>query len=165
MKLIKFLLLILIAIATCLVVWENYKKSHHDSVEVEKTEKTPHPKRKHPAPSTADQVQKAVKVPIQNVYIPETNQRHIKERHWYNAKTGDTTSRFNQDMTMQKLNELATKTINNGSQEPSKQKAGRKIHQYRFLNPIGVTSNGQQAHSLRVVTDRENKVITAFPVE
>lgn len=158
------MILALIFIAVSLFFWENYRRSHVDTTQTEKPEKPPHYKRKNaPAASTADKVDQTVKIPAQQLDIPENIQRHIKERHWYNAKTPEATSRFNQDLTMQKLNDLATKTIKEGSQRPSKK--GRSIHQYRFSYPIGVTSKGQEAHSLRVVTDKENKVITAFPVK
>lgn len=90
--------------------------------------------------------------------------KHIQDRHWYNAKQGANTSHFNSSMTDQKLNQLATKTINEGSKMPSTHGQGRITHQYKFEKPVGTTSTGGKAHSLRVVTDAQNNVITAFPV-
>ena len=90
---------------------------------------------------------------------------HIKDRHWHNASQGANTSHFSQSMTDKKLNRLATKTINKGSQRPSTHGQGRSTHQYTFNKPIGTTTTGQKAHALRVVTDANNNVITAFPVK
>lgn len=91
--------------------------------------------------------------------------KHIKDRHWYNAKQGAKTSHFSHSMTDKKLSRLAAKTINNGSQRPSTHGQGRNTHQYRFNKPIGTTTTGQKAHALRVVTDANKNVITAFPVK
>lgn len=96
--------------------------------------------------------------------ISKTSQAHIKQRHWYKANNGPKTSHFNKSMTMRKLDAIATKTIKQGSARPSHHGQGRKTHQYKFNRPIGTTSNGQKAYSLRVVTDRNNNVVTAFPV-
>lgn len=90
---------------------------------------------------------------------------HIKDRHWHNANQGVNTSHFSQSMTDKKLNRLATKTINKGSQRSSTHGQGRSTHQYSFNKPIGTTTTGQKAHSLRVVTDSNSNIITAFPVK
>lgn len=90
---------------------------------------------------------------------------HIKDRHWHNASQGANTSHFSQNMTDKKLNRLATKTIKKGSERPSSHGQGRSTHQYRFNKPIGTTTTGKKAHALRVVTDANNNVITAFPVK
>ena len=91
--------------------------------------------------------------------------KHIQDRHWYNASQVANTSHFSHSMTDQKLSQLAAKTINQGSQRPSTHGQGRSTYQYRFNKPIGTTTSGQTAHSLRVVTDAQNNVITAFPVK
>ncbi len=90
---------------------------------------------------------------------------HIKDRHWHNANQGANTSHFSQNMTDKKLNRIAAKTINKGSQKPSTHGQDRSTHQYQFNKPIGTTTSGQKAYSLRVVTDSNNNVITAFPVK
>lgn len=96
--------------------------------------------------------------------ISQHSASHIKQRHWHKANSGPKTSHFNKSMTMKKLDAIATKTIKHGSQRPSKHGMGRKTHQYKFNKPIGTASNGKKAYSLRVVTDKNNQVITAFPV-
>lgn len=96
--------------------------------------------------------------------ISQQSQAHIKQRHWYKANSGPNTSHFNKSMTMNKLDAIANKTINQGSVRPSKHGQGRKTHQYKFNRPIGTDTKGKKAYSLRVVTDRNNNVITAFPV-
>lgn len=97
--------------------------------------------------------------------ISSSAMKHIKDRHWVNANQGAGSSHFSHSMTDQKLSRLAAKTINQGSHRPSAHGQGRSTHQYSFNKPIGTTSNGQKAHSLRVVTDAQNNVITAFPVK
>jgi hypothetical protein len=95
--------------------------------------------------------------------ISPTAFQHIKDRHWFNAPQ-DNTSHFKRNMTEKKLTKLATKTINKGSKRHSQQGQGRFTYQYRFRRPIGTTTDGQKARSLRVVADKQNHVITAFPV-
>lgn len=89
---------------------------------------------------------------------------HIQQRHWFNAQQGPNTSHFSQSMTIQKLNQLATTTINNGSKKASTHGQGRSTYQYRFSTPLGTDTNGQTAYALRVVADQQFNVITAFPV-
>lgn len=101
---------------------------------------------------------------ISQAYISPSASKHIKERHWYNADQGPKTSYFSHSITDQKLNALATKTINHGSQRPSSHGQGRSTYQYRFNEPLGTAINGEKAYALRVVTDAQNNVITAFPV-
>ncbi|CRX38166.1 hypothetical protein [Estrella lausannensis] len=96
--------------------------------------------------------------------ISQHSQAHIKQRHWFKASSGPNTSHFNKSMTMKKLDSIATKTIKQGSVRPSSHGQGRKTHQYRFNKPIGTDTKGQKAYALRVVTDKNNNVITAFPV-
>lgn len=109
--------------------------------------------------------QKAAKTFKKNLNISSGAIKHIKERHWYNANQGNNTSHFSHSVTDQKLSKLAAVTINNGSKKPSKNGQGRSTYQYRFKKPIGTTGNGQKAHSMRVVTDANHNVITAFPVK
>lgn len=102
---------------------------------------------------------------ISNVeaFIPPNSLTHIKQRHWFSANTPNT-SHFNKSMTDKKVDAIATKTIQNGSVRNSTQGQGRKTHQYSFKKPIGYDTNGNRTKTLRVVTDRNGQVITAFPV-
>lgn len=97
--------------------------------------------------------------------ISQSAATHIQQRHWFNAQQGPNTSHFHQNMTIQKLNQLATTTINNGSQKPSPHGQGRSTYQYRFSRPLGTDTNGNTAYALRVVADQQYNVITAFPVK
>lgn len=93
---------------------------------------------------------------------------HIKDRHWFNANSGPATSHFSKNVTSQKLNQLATTTLNHGTQKAGNN--GRIIHEYTFKSPIGTGTNGKPARTLRVVTDPNQSngnslhVVTAFPV-
>ena len=97
-------------------------------------------------------------------FIPPNSVTHIKNRHWHGANSGPNTSHFNKSMTVKKLDAVATKTIKNGSVRNSTHGQGRKTHQFKFQRPIGTNTHGKKTNSLRVVTDRQGQVITAFPV-
>jgi len=96
--------------------------------------------------------------------ISSSAQAHIKQRHWYYAKSGQKTSHFNRSMTMKKLDAIATKTIRQGSVRPSKHGQGRYTYQYKFRIPIGRNTQGKKSYKLRVVTDSKKNIITAFPI-
>lgn len=93
---------------------------------------------------------------------------HIMERHWFNANSGAKASHFNQSMTINKLNDIATIALNKGNKSTGGN--GRIIYEYRFKKPIGKAINGKSAYVLRVVTEPSqsigNKlhVVTAFPI-
>ncbi len=89
--------------------------------------------------------------------------KHIKDRHWFNAQATPPTSRFNRSMTISKLNSMATKAIQQGSNQSSVN--GKKVHEYTFNKPIGRATNGKRAHTLRVVTSPKGEIITAFPTK
>lgn len=102
----------------------------------------------------------------QSIKFAPKSVTHIRDRHWHNANTAQKTSLFNKSMTVKKLHKLAVKTINEGkTKEDSKHGVGRKIHEYSSNKPIGKTSNGQKAHTLRVVTSPKGEIITSFPVK
>lgn len=87
--------------------------------------------------------------------------RHIRERHWPKANMGLATSHFNDDITVEKLRNLAIHAIIYGNTYSSH---NRFNHEYCFANPIGVSTCGKKAHVLRVVTSDDGKIITAFPL-
>lgn len=89
--------------------------------------------------------------------------KHIKDRHWFNAQATPPTSRFNQSMTISKLNSMATRAIQQGSSTLSTN--GKTLHEYTFKKPIGRATNGKRAHTLRVVTSPKGEIITAFPAK
>lgn len=99
-----------------------------------------------------------------SAFIPPNSVAHIKQRHWHNATQGPNTSHFNKSMNVKKLDAIATKTIQNGSVRNSTHGQGRKTHQYKFQRPIGRDSSGKKSKTMRVVTDKNGQIITAFPV-
>lgn len=160
-------LLICIAIAALAFLLEHNNKigQARPSVSVERNEGIKH--------GTTEKIEKTARERFKNAkaYISPGRygtEGHIKHRHWYNARSSPYTSHFDQTMTMQKLNVLATETLNKGNKRIGRN--GRMIHQYHFQNRIGTARNGKPAYSLRVITDpqvSENQtvpVITAFPV-
>lgn len=89
---------------------------------------------------------------------------HIIERHWYNAKTSPPTSRFPRDMTVKKLDQIATYTIQKGIRYSSKNGNGNSVHEYTFKSTIGTTTQGRPARTLRVVLNPRGEIVTAFPI-
>jgi len=89
---------------------------------------------------------------------------HIKERHWHNAKASPPTSHFPRDMSVKKLDQLATQTIRKGVSYPSKNGNGYSVHEYTFKNTIGTTTQGKPARTLRVVLNPRGEIVTAFPI-
>lgn len=101
---------------------------------------------------------------IDQAKISSHTYQHIKDRHWHDANSGNKTSHFNRDMTAKKLNDIATRTINRGQQNSSKSYGGRVVHEYTFKDSIGRTTDGKKARTVRVVSDGQGNVITAFPI-
>ncbi|MCE5318522.1 MAG: hypothetical protein LLG04_14320 [Parachlamydia sp.] len=89
---------------------------------------------------------------------------HIKERHWHNAKASPPTSHFPRDMTVKKLDQLATQTIQKGVSYLSKNGNGNSVHEYTFKKTIGATTQGKPARTLRVVLNPRGEIVTAFPI-
>jgi hypothetical protein len=110
-----------------------------------------------------DKNSKKIKTQKESVKFAKNQVAHIKDRHWHNAATGNKTSHFNKSMTVKKLHGLATKTIKEGNTTSSAKVHSRKVHEYTFKKPIGTTTNGQKAHTLRVVTDQKGEIVTSFP--
>jgi len=97
-----------------------------------------------------------------SAFIAPNTQTHIKNRHWHGATKGAKTSHFRKSMTIKKLDRLAQTTI---KKNPGRMQAnGRKTHQYKFKKAIGTNSQGKKSRTLRVVTDQNNQIVTAFPV-
>lgn len=76
---------------------------------------------------------------------------HIMERHWHNAKTAPSTSRFPRDMTVKKLDHIATYTLQKGMRFPTKNGNGNWVYEYTFQATIGITTQGRPARTLRVI--------------
>lgn len=98
------------------------------------------------------------------VTISTSAQKHIYERHGFNPGSSQKTSQFIRSMDQKKLNAIVSKTVKFGETKNSTHGQGRKIHQYKFNKPIGKTTDGKKAYSLRVVTTSKGNVVTAFPV-
>jgi len=100
-----------------------------------------------------------------DAYITQNTQQHIIARHWYINRHTSYTSYFNKTMTMQKVDDIAQKTIHNGSvKKQFRHGRERLVYQHRFNKPVGWKVNGKRAYSVRVITEKNGKVITAFPV-
>lgn len=86
---------------------------------------------------------------------------HIQARHWHDTPFKNS-SRFYSEINLIKLRQLIDQTIHQGSYRRAIY--GRKTYQYRFSKSIGITAQGTEAYSLRVVTDMRGNIITAYPV-
>jgi hypothetical protein len=85
---------------------------------------------------------------------------HIKFRHGHDST--QPTSKFFKSTDKKKLDKLVAKTLKAG--KPGKvTNTANKVKNYTFRHPIGVGTNGKKTKSMRVVTNQENEVVTAFP--
>ena len=67
-------------------------------------------------------------------------------------------------MTDQKLTALVKRTVFKGTKSVSTQNPNRLVYQYSFNKPIGTTTTKTKAYGLKVITDSNLNVITAFPL-
>lgn len=86
---------------------------------------------------------------------------HIKFRHWHTSNQN--TSKFFKSMTEQKLKAVIAKTLCFGKKGHSSN-THNKVKEYTFKKPIGLSNGGGKLlYTLRVVTNPNGEIVTAFP--
>jgi hypothetical protein len=104
-----------------------------------------------PAPGSSDRV-----------IITERAIRHIEERHWPDSPAQGA-GKFASGITEDSLRQLVSQAVENGRFRQNSHGRPGQIYEYDFGRPIGITINGRPAYRLRVVLNRWNELITAFP--
>jgi hypothetical protein len=88
--------------------------------------------------------------------------RHIEERHWPNSPA-QSAGKFSSGITEDSLRQLVTVAVANGRVRQNTYGRPGKIYEYDFGHPLGVKIDGSPAYRLRVVVNRWNELVTAFP--
>jgi hypothetical protein len=89
--------------------------------------------------------------------------RHINKRHAHNSTATDT-SKFFPSTTDTKIKHLISTTYQSHDLwTPSKTNPNRLTKEHTFSKPIGKTTNGKPAKTLKIVSDKNGEIITAFP--
>jgi hypothetical protein len=96
------------------------------------------------------------------VVITERAIRHIEERHWPDSPAQGA-GKFAPGITEDSLKQLVGLAVENGRFRQNSHGRPGQIYEYDFGRPIGITINGRPAYRLRVVLNRWNELVTAFP--
>ncbi len=96
------------------------------------------------------------------VIVTERAIRHIEERHWPDSPAKGA-GKFSPGFTEDSLRQLVGEAVANGRIRQNTHGRPGQIYEYDFGRPIGVGINGRPAYRLRVVVNRWNQLVTAFP--
>jgi len=96
------------------------------------------------------------------VIVTQRAIRHIEERHWPDSPAQGA-GKFSLGITEDSLRQLVGEAVANGRSRQNTHGRPGQIYEYDFGRPIGVTIDGRPAYRLRVVVNRWNELVTAFP--
>jgi hypothetical protein len=96
------------------------------------------------------------------VIVTQRAIRHIQERHWPDSPAQGA-GKFSPGITEDSLRQLVSEAVANGRVRQNSHGRPGQIYEYDFGHPIGVNIDGRPAYRLRVVVNRWNQLITAFP--
>lgn len=88
--------------------------------------------------------------------------RHIEQRHWPDSPAQGA-GKFSPGITEEDLRELINEAAAKGHVRQNTHGRPGQIYEYDFGHPIGMAIDGRPAYRLRVVVNRRNQLITAFP--
>jgi hypothetical protein len=96
------------------------------------------------------------------VVLTEKAFRHIMERHWPDS-TAAGAGKFQYGITEDGLRALINQAVQHGHSRMNTNGRPGVIYEYDFGRQIGTNIDGQPATRLRVVVNKRNEVVTAFP--
>jgi hypothetical protein len=96
------------------------------------------------------------------VIVSQRAIRHIEERHWPDSPAPGA-GKFAPGITEDSLRQLVSEAVAHGSVRQNSHGRPGEIYEYDFGRPIGITIEGRPAYRLRVVVNRWNELVTAFP--
>jgi hypothetical protein len=96
------------------------------------------------------------------VIITQRAIRHVEERHWPDSPAQGA-GKFSPGITEDSFRQLVSEAVANGRLRQNSHGRPGQIYEYDFGRPIGITIDGRPAYRLRVVVNRRNQLITAFP--
>jgi hypothetical protein len=100
--------------------------------------------------------------PAGEVVLTEKAFRHIMERYWPDS-TAAGAGKFQYGITEDSLRALINQAVQNGHSRINTNGRPGVIYEYDFHRQIGTNIDGQPATRLRVVVNKRNQVVTAFP--
>jgi hypothetical protein len=96
------------------------------------------------------------------VIVTQRAIRHIEERHWPDS-LAQGAGKFSPGITEDSLRQLVNEAVTNGRLRQNTHGRPGQIYEYDFGRRIGITIDGRPAYRLRVVVNRQNQLVTAFP--
>src|SRR5258708_31596509 len=96
------------------------------------------------------------------VVLTEKAFRHIMERHWPDSRAAGA-GKFQYGITEDSLRALINQGVQNGHSRVNTNGRPGVFYEYDFQRQIGTNIDGQPATRLRVVVNKRNQVVTAFP--
>jgi hypothetical protein len=96
------------------------------------------------------------------VLLTEKAFRHIMERHWPDS-TAPGAGKFQPGITEDSLRALINQAVQSGHSRVNTNGRPGVIYEYDFQRQIGTNIDGRPATRLRVIVNRRNQVVTAFP--
>ena len=96
------------------------------------------------------------------VIVSQRAIRHIEERHWPNTPAQGA-GKFAPGITEDSLRQLVSQAVAHGRVRQNSHGRPGQIYEYDFGRPIGIKIEGRPAYRLRVVVNRWNELVTAFP--
>jgi hypothetical protein len=96
------------------------------------------------------------------VIVTQRAIRHIEERHWPDSPAQGA-GKFSPGITEDLLRQFVNEAVTNGRFRRNTHGRPGQIYEYDFGRPIGITIDGRPAYRLRVVVNRQNQLVTAFP--
>jgi hypothetical protein len=96
------------------------------------------------------------------VIVTQRAIRHIEERHWPDSPAQGA-GKFSPGITEDLLRQLVNEAVTSGRFRQNTHGRPGQIYEYDFGRPIGITIDGRPAYRLRVVVNRQNQLVTAFP--
>jgi hypothetical protein len=96
------------------------------------------------------------------VIVTQRAIRHIEERHWPDSPAQGA-GKFSPGITEDSLRQLVSEAVANGRVRQNTHGRPGQIYEYDFGRPIGINIDGRPAYRLRVVVNRRNQLVTAFP--
>jgi hypothetical protein len=96
------------------------------------------------------------------VIVSQQAIRHIEERHWPDSPAQGA-GKFSPGITEDSLRQLVVEAVANGRVRHNTNGRPGQIFEYDFGHQIGINIDGRPAVRLRVVVNRWNQLVTAFP--
>jgi hypothetical protein len=96
------------------------------------------------------------------VIVTQRAIRHIEERHWPDSPAQGA-GKFGSGITEDSLRQLVNEAVAHGRLRHNTNGRPGQIYEFDFGHPIGITIDGRPAYRLRVVVNKWNQLVTAFP--